>query len=215
MNNQQTEEKKKAKDLQMEVKELEHLALGGGPHVDGEMIPLDAQIAADVANEYYAVLEGKYEETIPKTLSEVYEVHRRISAVKNIVAHKDKAFREMARRYLAWRRKQLEPFEQAIAWLERKVLVWAEKNKAAIESSGKRSISTPLGRVGFRKEPDKWIYEDEDLATRWLQKHRPHLVETKTRIKKWEVKKEFKDAKVVPPGIQREKGEDTSYVQTR
>lgn len=51
-----------------------------------------------------------------------------------------------------------------------------------------KTIKRPVGRLVARKQPDKWIYRDDDLL-RWLKEHRPDLVRIKEEPNKAELKK--------------------------
>lgn len=51
-----------------------------------------------------------------------------------------------------------------------------------------KTIKRPVGRLVIRKQPDKWIYREDDLL-RWLKEHRPDLIRTKEEPNKQQLKK--------------------------
>lgn len=150
--------------LSQEAEELE-IKLTGDESQDTPLI--DSQQKAN----YFVKLISKLENEIA-TINEVCDAE--IAKTTNRVNH----FRESQIVSLS---NQIEYFKKML------------QNYAAheLENSKKKSIKLPYGTIGYKKQPTKWEYNDDELLE-WAKKYAPDLV--KTDIKESVVKNDLKKA---------------------
>ncbi|KRE33263.1 hypothetical protein ASG85_13360 [Paenibacillus sp. Soil724D2] len=74
-------------------------------------------------------------------------------------------------------------------------------------------LKTPYGRVSYRKQPDKWLYDEEVLVAYLEQNDFTELIRTKKEPVKTEIKKLFhpKDGKVYDGNGQLVEGINIEY----
>ncbi|MBZ4662806.1 MAG: hypothetical protein JG776_488 [Caloramator sp.] len=116
------------------------------------------------------------------------------------------------RKIAALKKKQKENEELAKAEIER-IQKWLDKENKQLDDSlkffeglleeyaivqrqkdSKFKLSTPYGKVGFRKQQPKWNYDDEKLLNFLKQAGKTEFVRIKEEVNKSELKKKLKIA---------------------
>jgi hypothetical protein len=115
---------------------------------------------------------------------------RKLSALKQEQAEIDQlADREMER-IMEWREKETDAVNNSKAYFEGAILEYA-MNQRKLDPNFK-NVSTPFGKVAFRKQQPKWNYDDQKLVSFLNENELYDFVGVKEEPMKAEIKKHFK-----------------------
>lgn len=101
--------------------------------------------------------------------------------------------KEFKQRIEAWLDNIIATDERNIERLKEKLKPYVS---TLIASQEKKSVNTIVGTVGYRKSPDKLVFENEDMLLKRLEKNHPEAVKIKKSISKTEIKKLLKNKKI-------------------
>lgn len=90
-----------------------------------------------------------------------------------------------------WYKKETEQIENSIKFFE---TLLEEFARTVRETNPKFKLSTPYGKVAFRKQQPKWNYDEEKLLTFLKQSKKTEFIRIKEEINKSELKKKLKVA---------------------
>lgn len=156
------------------------------------------ELGLDKIDDTYSIKDMDHANYVAKNLHTIREKMEVVNqtASNSIESHKNKVEK--------WQVGELTPLLSAEARL---VGLLQEFAKRQLEGSSKKSIKLVEGTLGFRKQPDKFDYDDEVLLA-FLQVDLPDYVKQKPQINKVDLKKageakegQFFVAGKVIPGI--------------
>lgn len=98
-----------------------------------------------------------------------------------------------------WRNEENEKSEQSIEYFQSLLAEYAMKKRE--ENPKFKSLKLPNGRFGFRKRPDKWVYDDEKLLESLKKSEMNDLIRVKEEVNKRDLRKvlEVVNGKVLNP----------------
>ncbi|MFT9495855.1 host-nuclease inhibitor Gam family protein [Anaerosolibacter sp.] len=124
-----------------------------------------------------------------KDLDGVNWVFRKIRANMSKKAELEALAKTEIERIQSWLAGETKQIDDSVNFFEGLLMEYAIKQRAA---DPKFKCSTPYGKIGFRKQPVKWEYEEEILVENLKKAGLNDLVRTKEEPNKTEIKKKLK-----------------------
>ncbi|MCX7951038.1 MAG: host-nuclease inhibitor Gam family protein, partial [Clostridiales bacterium] len=116
---------------------------------------------------------------------------RKISALKKQETELTELRNKEIQRIENWHKKEIEKTENSIKFFEGLLEAYARSER---ETNPKFKLSTPYGKVAFRKQQPKWNYDDETLLKFLKQAGKTEFIRIKEEVNKTELKKKLKVA---------------------
>lgn len=120
---------------------------------------------------------------------------------EQINATADGELQRLSHRVNVWKEKELKKLDGSMTYLIDLLRSFAETE---LEGTNKRSISLPFGTLGFKKQQDKYEYDDAQLLTFLEQQKLEAYIQRKPSAKKADLKKNgvVKDGKLYIDGVE-------------
>lgn len=109
--------------------------------------------------------------------------------------------KRLSDRVNVWREKELKKLEGTLIYLTDLLRSFTESE---LEGTNKRSLALPFGTLGFRKQQDKYEYDDAQLLTFLEEQKLESYIQRKPSPKKADLKKNgvVKDGKLFIDGVE-------------
>ncbi|WP_027309316.1 host-nuclease inhibitor Gam family protein [Caloramator sp. ALD01] len=114
---------------------------------------------------------------------------RKISALKKKQIENEQLAKAEIERIEKWLKKENEQLENSIKFFE---VLLEEYAKEQREKDAKFKLSTPYGKLSFRKQQPKWNYDEETVLKFLKASGKTEFIRVKEEINKAELKKKFK-----------------------
>lgn len=116
---------------------------------------------------------------------------RKISVLKKKQIENEQLAKAEIERIEKWLKKENEQLENSIKFFE---VLLEEYAKEQREKDAKFKLSTPYGKLSFRKQQPKWNYDEETLLNFLKSAGRTEFIRIKEEVNKAELKKKLKIA---------------------
>jgi phage host-nuclease inhibitor protein Gam len=116
---------------------------------------------------------------------------RKISALKKKQKENEELAKAEIERIQKWLDKENKQLDDSLKFFEGLLEEYAIVQR---QKDSKFKLSTPYGKVGFRKQQPKWNYDDEKLLNFLKQADKTEFVRIKEEVNKSELKKKLKIA---------------------
>lgn len=162
------------KDKELLTSELEEFMLAA------EVEQLKVKLADDMDGEKLLV---KNKSDADFYLKQIAKLRQQKEEINDFV---DAEIEREVKNYEAYREQSLRPLDGQIAFYEEALRTFALNE---FEETGKKTIKLPNGSVTIRKQPPKFVYDDEQIIDFLQENNMDTYTKTKVEVNKKELKK--------------------------